>query len=111
MYAPGLEAVFIPTSVTDISSSVANISQNSNLTIYCEATEKPEGWVDGWNGDCPVVWGATVDTLKLNEKIDNLTAIDRIASIDEWYGDVTLDEYSEDGLAWTEEFAFYDSND
>ena len=30
----------------------------NNLTIYCEASEKPNGWSNYWNRDnCPVVWG------------------------------------------------------
>ena len=29
-----------------------------NLTIHCEASSKPSGWSDSWNGhQCPVVWG------------------------------------------------------
>lgn len=27
------------------------------LTIYCEASEKKELWVDDWNCSCPVEWG------------------------------------------------------
>ena len=29
----------------------------SSLTIYCEAESKPDGWLNSWNGSCPVVWG------------------------------------------------------
>jgi hypothetical protein len=30
----------------------------SSLTIYCEATEKPAGWDDDWNGNCDnIFWG------------------------------------------------------
>lgn len=30
----------------------------TSLTIYCEATSKPEGWHSNWNSsNRPVVWG------------------------------------------------------
>ena len=30
----------------------------NNLTIYCEANSKPDGWDFNWNlSNCPVVWG------------------------------------------------------
>lgn len=75
---PNLKTVFIPKSVVKIGDSVfENVWGDANsdrLTIYCEATEKPEGWVDSWNNayykgwtqeEGPryakfrVVWGAT----------------------------------------------------
>ncbi|MDR1939831.1 MAG: leucine-rich repeat domain-containing protein [Clostridiales bacterium] len=52
-----LESITIPNSVIDIGYRV--FEGCHNLTIYTEviAAAKPNGWVDNWNGDCPVVWG------------------------------------------------------
>ena len=47
-----LTSIVIPDSVTVIGSSAFN-----NLTIYCEASEKPDGWDNYWNSRCTVVWG------------------------------------------------------
>jgi hypothetical protein len=30
----------------------------TNVTIKTSYESKPEGWQDGWNGSCEVVWGA-----------------------------------------------------
>lgn len=45
----------------------------SNLTIYCEATEKPDGWSDNWNPDnCEVVWGfAPIEIWDISVASDN----------------------------------------
>ena len=51
----GLKSVYIPISVTNIGDSA--FAGCKNLTIYCEAKSKPEGWSDQWNPDnCKVVW-------------------------------------------------------
>lgn len=66
-----LTNVIIPKSVQSIG-RVA-FQECPNLTIYCEATEKPDGWDDTWNpNDRPVVWGFANDFFAVNEKIDNL---------------------------------------
>ncbi len=56
----GLTLVIIPNSVTAIGNSAFNIS-SKELLICCEATSKPEEWIEGngsyWNGGCQVVWG------------------------------------------------------
>ena len=50
----GLTTIEIPNSVTSIGWGV--FSGCNNLTIYCEASEKPSGWEDEWNGWRPVYW-------------------------------------------------------
>jgi hypothetical protein len=51
-----LKSIIIPISVKNVSEEV--FSGCSNLTIYCEAEEKPKGWSYDWNSsNCPVVWG------------------------------------------------------
>ena len=30
----------------------------TDVTIKTSFESKPEGWEDGWNGDCEVIWGA-----------------------------------------------------
>jgi hypothetical protein len=52
-----LTGIKIPKSVTTIERCV--FDDCDNLTIYCEIeeSEKPYGWVDGWNCSRPVVWG------------------------------------------------------
>ena len=50
-----LEKIIIPNEVSTISNGVFN--DCPNLTIFCEVSEKPDGWVDGWNCSRPVVWG------------------------------------------------------
>ena len=65
-----LKSVFIPESVTSMGGVV--FFQSDNLTIYCEASSKPDGWSNDWNfGNCPVVWGAT--TAVSESAADNLT--------------------------------------
>ncbi len=75
-----LTSIAIPNSVTSIgecafggcnlteiliSDSVTTIGQAAfswcfNLTIYCKAKSKPNGWHSNWNpSNCPVVWGYT----------------------------------------------------
>ncbi|MBQ8344224.1 MAG: leucine-rich repeat domain-containing protein, partial [Clostridia bacterium] len=57
-----LESIIIPSSVTHISKNA--FYGNENLTVYCEATSKPDGWDDEWTGDerkdikvKEVIWG------------------------------------------------------
>lgn len=50
-----LTSITIPNSVTSIDEMA--FSNCNGLTIYCEAAEKPSGWVYNWNySSCPVVW-------------------------------------------------------
>lgn len=61
--------IIIPSSVTSIES--AAFYHSDNLTIFCERkeSEKPSGWVNGWNaGNCPIVWGFDV-----SKKLYNVT--------------------------------------
>jgi len=77
-----LESVTIPNSMTNISNNafkvckalpqivisnkVTTVGKNTfmgcnNLTIYCIASGKPNGWNDNWNPDNrPVVWGTKI---------------------------------------------------
>ena len=64
----GLTKIFIPKSMTEISVSSSYNSPfyncSSTLKIYCEASEKPSGWVDYWNyynssNQLNVTWGVT----------------------------------------------------
>ncbi len=53
----GIQSIFIPSSVVGMGARV--FSECQNLTdIYCEASEKPEGWHPEWDGNCPatVTW-------------------------------------------------------
>ena len=50
-----LTSVTIPDSVTNIGSGA--FYKCTSLTIYCEASRKPSGWVSNWNySNLPVVW-------------------------------------------------------
>ena len=49
-----LTSITVPDSITSIGSYA--FSGCDALTIYCEVVNKPIGWSDSWNGDCPVVW-------------------------------------------------------
>ena len=59
MDCSSLMSVYIPKSVSLIG---YNAFKNcTNLTIYCEASSKPEGWDAEWNSsNCPVVWGYSI---------------------------------------------------
>ena len=53
---PSLKELVIPKSVTAVYSNI--LSYYPDLTIYCEAESKPDGWVQNWAGaGCQVVWG------------------------------------------------------
>ena len=55
-----LTGIVIPQSVTSI--KLRAFKGCDNLTIYCEATGKPQGWDSWWNeDDRPVVWGYVND--------------------------------------------------
>lgn len=54
--SPYLTEIIVPKSVTTL--GIYAFENCENLTIYCEATSKPEGWNDYWNIDVKdVVWG------------------------------------------------------
>lgn len=51
-------AIKIPLNVQNIQPKA--FTDCKNLTIYCEAESKPEGWLDGWCDDSvTIVWGFT----------------------------------------------------
>ena len=51
-------AVFIPKSITHIDSNA--FDGCNNITFYCEASEKPDGYEDGWSGYNPIIWGVSI---------------------------------------------------
>ncbi len=52
----GLKSIIIPHSVRRIDNSAFRLC--CDLTVYCEAESKPEGWAKDWRGSCcKVVWG------------------------------------------------------
>jgi stalled ribosome alternative rescue factor ArfA len=52
-----------------------------NLTINCEAKDKPEGWEDEWNPDgCTVVWGYKPDGQE-DEPEDDIQDVNIVARI------------------------------
>ncbi|MBP5242248.1 MAG: hypothetical protein J6Z36_00980, partial [Clostridia bacterium] len=52
------DRINIPQYVTEIESGV--FAGLSNVTIRTSYESKPDGWEDGWNGDCLVEWGADI---------------------------------------------------
>jgi hypothetical protein len=66
-----LTSITIPDSVTTI--GLWALRGCTSLTIYCEAVEKPTGWNADWNSNGrPVVWGAALDFLAVNDKLTHL---------------------------------------
>ena len=58
-----LTSIEIPKTITSIG-SLAFMDCNE-LTIYCEAEEKPQGWSDSWNySERPVIWGHKIARRK-----------------------------------------------
>ena len=51
--------IIIPEYVKVIENGV--FDRLTNVTIKTSYETKPEGWEDGWNGSCEVVWGADID--------------------------------------------------
>ena len=52
---PRITLITIPEIVTEIAEGTFS---NSNIKIATTYFSKPDGWADGWNGDCEVEWGA-----------------------------------------------------
>ena len=51
-----IDEIVIPDTVTEIKNRAFE-NRSTELTIYCEAENKPEGWENGWNHYATVVWG------------------------------------------------------
>lgn len=47
----------------------------------------------------------------LSVDLSNLATVDKVAVIDEWYGNWFIDDCSGEGIAWVEQFAFLDDSD
>ena len=61
-----LKSIFIPESVAVIEENA--FKDCSKLTIYCEASERPNGWQSNWNvSNCSVVWGYKPESLEGEE--------------------------------------------
>ena len=52
--------IYLRKCVTEIEKDV--FSGLDNIRISTEYDSKPDGWQDGWNGNCEVVWGVKFDT-------------------------------------------------
>ena len=88
-----LAAINIPISVTSIADDA--FEDCSSLTIYAEATSRPDGWVyegnysydDNWNPDArPVMWGQSYSGGLLYKKVDDGVEIVRC----DYTGDVVI---------------------
>lgn len=56
-----IEEVTIPTSVIEVGSYIFDAD---NLTIYCAAESRPEGWHKNWQGsDCTVYWNGVKEEV------------------------------------------------
>lgn len=56
-----ISQIVIPISVIQMDAHVFSNYWHCNITIYCEASSKPDGWDENWsNGnDSRVIWGYT----------------------------------------------------
>ena len=53
------KVINIPEYVTIIEKGV--FDNLKNVIIKTSYEEKPEGWEEGWNGDCEIIWGEEID--------------------------------------------------
>ena len=63
-HCDSLEYVYIPQSVLIVGETLFKGSNSSQITVYCEAESKPEGWSNDWLKDCDnvsVFWGYKLD--------------------------------------------------
>ena len=56
-----LEKLYIPSSVIKVGEEIVEYYANTvHVTIYCEATEKPEGWHEEWaSSNLTIYWGSS----------------------------------------------------
>lgn len=54
-FCSSLDYLIIPSAVTTIQES-SFIFQYPSLSVYCEQTSQPEGYVSGWNDDVKTYW-------------------------------------------------------
>ena len=61
--ACSLTSIFIPKSVQYIGKYAFH--SNENLTIYCEASSRPNGWVRYWDSDVySICWNSSIEDIK-----------------------------------------------
>lgn len=71
-YCREIKEINIPIGVEYIAESA--FYECTNLTIYCEASSKPDAWDENWNySNCPVVWGNSDATYLTDENGNVLT--------------------------------------
>lgn len=65
-----IEKVYIPNSVTTVGQGAFTMS--SEVTVYCEAESRPEGWNERWCDGQSIVWNAVYDIWEINDKFNSL---------------------------------------
>jgi hypothetical protein len=90
-YCDNLTKVVIPVGVTTIENYA--FRESYNLTIYCEAESKPDGWASNWNySGRPIVWNCGSNDVASDGNIytvvgDFKYAIKNgVATVYKWFG-------------------------
>ena len=69
--------LYIPSSVTKIEEGA--FSSNDRLTIYCQASSEPAGYLSGWNkDDRPVYFGVNTETYEAKDDVDYVVVGDHV---------------------------------
>ena len=80
-----LQSIIIPESVTSMGEHVIT-KQDSEITIFCEVEEKPDGWKSNWNfeyytyDEFPVIWGSTGEEYTYTFESNQGTSFESITS-------------------------------
>ncbi|MBR6516021.1 MAG: hypothetical protein IKT40_04105 [Bacilli bacterium] len=62
------KVILIPNYVTEIEKGVFDGLEDVVIKTSYESI--PEGWEEGWNGDCEVIWGEEIEYLSFEDCID-----------------------------------------
>ena len=62
------KVILIPDYVTEIEKGVFDGLED--VVIKTSYESLPEGWEEGWNGDCEVIWGEEIEYLSFEDCID-----------------------------------------